>query len=405
LQAEGEYQFTYQVTSLCNAGFEQTYLININALSCFISFSSEDIESATSSLGCKNYAGDRWYDILDNTGNLVYSINPGPDNEIAGACWGKRNVYTTNPPRTTTIDGSVVYFADRNFYLEPGSVTIGANPVRIRLYYDQFELNRLLDYLKTNGFPNATLNDLRILKKSAGAGSPVDLDITFNAGSNTALYNIITPTVNPFGSGGDYYFEFEVNSFSELALVFTNGTTLPVTWLSVSAEMSNANALIKWSTASEMNTKSFTVEHSEDGLKFVSLYHVLAAGNSNTVKRYEWIHTTPKQGMNYYRIKQIDRDGAYSYSQIIPIRFGGKPGNPEIYPNPVRDELMVNLPSSGLQPMQYRVVNSLGQVVMEGNVGTGINPIRIRTAKLSNGYYWLVLVTENELSHLKFLKQ
>ncbi len=407
LQAERAYQFTYEVKSLCNSGIEQTYFININALSCYLAYTSGDVESATSALGCKNYAGDRWYDILDNDGHLWYSINPGDGNEIAGACWGARNVYTENPPRATTIGGSVVYFSDRNFYIEPGSINIGTSPVRIRLYYDQFEINRLLNYLKNNGFPSATVNDLRILKKSAGAGSPVDLDIAFNAGSNPTLYTVITPTVMPFGPGGDYYFEFEVNSFSELALVFTNSISLPVTWLSVTAEMRKDNAIIKWSTASEINTGSFTLEYSDDGLKFVSLHNTPAAGNSTSVKHYEWIHATPKQGINYYRIRQTDRDEKFSYSKTVALPYQKNGADMVVFPNPARDKITVIVPEnvSSEKVNTIRVYNTLGQVVHLQAIANNANPIQINISNLKPGVYRLLLSNGNGASSISFIKQ
>jgi hypothetical protein len=405
LQAEGEYQFTYEVKSLCNSGLYQTYFININALSCFLGYASYDVESATTPLGCKNYGGDRWYDILDNNGQLWYSINPGADNEIAGACWGARNVYTENPPRSTTIDGRSVYFADRNFYIEPGSINIGTNPVRIRLYYDQFEINRLLNYLKNNGFPSATVNDLRILKKSAGAGSPVDLDIAFNAGSNTSLYNLITPTVNAFGPGGNYYFEFEVNSFSELAVVFANSTTLPVTWLSVTGEMNKGNALIKWSTSSEINTSIFTVEHSEDGLKFVSLHNLPAAGNSNSVRRYEWIHTTPKQGMNYYRIRQTDRDGRYSYSKTVALSYHKNEREIVVFPNPAREKITVLIPEKiTVNNNTIKVINVLGQVVLQQKIAPGISQFNVPIQNLPPGNYRMIFMGQSGAQSVSFIK-
>jgi hypothetical protein len=344
---------------------------------------------------------------LDNNGNIWYSINPGSGNSIAGACWGARNVYTWPTPRSTTINGSVVYFADRNFYIEPGSVNINTNPIRIRLYYNQFELNRILDYLKSNGYPSATVNDLRILKKSAGAGSPVDLDIAFNAGSSPSLYSLITPTVHPFGPGGDYYFEFEVNSFSELAVIFTNSTTLPVTWLSVTAEMRNDNAIIKWSTASEINTSSFTVEYSDDELKFISLHNTPAAGNSTSVKHYEWIHTTPKQGINYYRIRQTDRDGKYSFSKTVALPFQKNGADMVVFPNPGRDKLTVILPENvhSEKANTIRVYNTLGQVVYQQAITNNASTQQVNISNLKPGVYRLLLSNANGTSSVSFIKQ
>lgn len=404
LQEEGEYQFTYEIRSLCNSGSEQTFFININPLSCSLSESTNDVESAASALGCKNYEGDRWYDILDQEGYLRYSINPGINNSIAGACWGARYFYSYPTLRSTTINGSVIYFADRNFYIEPGSINIGTNPVRIRLYYDQFVLTRLLDYLKNNGFPSATINDLRILKKRAGAGSPVDLDIAFNAGSNPALYDVITPTIEPFGHGGGQYFEFEVSSFSELALVYTPGTVLPVSWLSVSAQISNAKSVVKWSTASEINTAGFTVEHCIDGLQFATLQNLPAAGNSSGTNHYQYLHATPKAGTNYYRIRQTDKDGKYSYSKTVVVQYR-KNGMPMILaPNPTKDKLTVWLPET-TGGSSIRIFNQLGQVMQQQPVPIGATQIQLSTGNLKPGYYRLQLLQPGHSQSVPFIKQ
>lgn len=406
-QVDGSYQFTYEVTSLCNTMVEGTFLIDISALSCFISSSYEDVESAASPLGCKNYEGEIWYDILDNNGHLRYSINPGTNNKINDACWGARHVYTANTPRSTTINGSEVYFADRNYYIKPGSLILGSNPVRIRLYFFADEINRLIEYLTNNGYPSATVNDLRILKKSAGSGSPVDLDIAFNAGSNPNLYSSITPTIHLFGGGGDYYFEFEINSFSELAVVFINSTTLPVTWIAVTAEMRNDNAIINWATASEINTASFTVEYSDDGLKFVSLHNTPAAGNSNSVRRYEWIHASPKQGINYYRIRQADRDGKYSYSKTVALPYQKNGAEMVVFPNPGRDNLTVILPENvrNEKANTIRVYNTLGQVVYQQALANSAIPIQVNISNLKPGVYRLLLSNANGASSVSFIKQ
>ncbi len=406
LQADGEYQyqFTYEVRSLCNSGIQETFYINIKTALCSIGGGIVNVESAASALGCKNYVGDRWYDILDNEGYLRYSINPGADNEINGACWGARNVYTDNPPRSTTIDGSVVYFADRNFYIEPGTINIGANPVRIRLYYDQFEINRLLNFLKNNGFPSATVNDLRILKKRSGAGSPVDLDIAFNGGSSTSLYNVITPTVHPFVPGLNYYFEFEVNSFSELALVYTIGNVLPVTWLSVTGNMTNDKAIVQWSTASEYNTASFTIEHSVDGSNFTALHSMPAAGNSNRIKNYQFTHLQPSAGINFYRIKQFDKDGRYSYSSIIKILNRRSDSRIVIAPNPASNIATVFF-DNPMAAGNLRLFNSSGQIVFTLRIPEGSQQQKIDVSKLPSGIYQLQVQTATTVETFKLMKQ
>jgi hypothetical protein len=256
----------------------------------------------------------------------------------------------------------------------------------------------------------ATVNDLRILKKKAAAGSPVDLDVTVNPGTPPSLYSYITPTVHRIGNGPfpdeyNYYFEFEISSFSELALVSTSGTALPVTWLSVSGQVNGGKILINWATASEINTASFTVEYSDDGLKFVSLHNTLAAGNSNSVRRYEWIHTSPRQGINYYRIRQTDKVGQFSYSKVIALQYRKDATTMLIAPNPARENLTVWLPEMRGKSAVIIIYNSLGQVVKQQPIAAGATTALINISSLEKGYYRVQLSQAGSSQSLPFIKQ
>jgi hypothetical protein len=404
--ADGVYDFEYAVQSLCGINKSLTFSMTIDLVSCGLSWSQLDVISASTPLGCKNYDGDKWFDVLDAEGKLRYSINPGDGNNIQSLCWGARFRYSFTSPRMIQLNGSPVYFADRNFYIEPDSLTIDANPVLVRLYLSNDDIDGLLFYLKNNGYPAASVNDLRILKKKAGPGSPVDLELTVDASAPLSLYTYITPSVHRYGTGpfASWYFEFEVNSFSEFALVFAKGTALPVTWLSITGQIQEGKSLIKWSTSSEINTSSFTVEHSEDGIKFVSLQNLAAAGNSNNVRRYEWIHITPKQGINYYRIRQTDRDGRYSYSKIITLQYMGEVPIVRLYPNPARNEVIVYF-EKPITGGNLRLYNSIGNRILAQRMAKGSLQQRIDVSKLPAGVYQLQVQTASLLETFKLIKQ
>lgn len=118
------------------------------------------------------------------------------------------------------------------------------------------------------------------------------------------------------------------------------GDILPVTWLTFTGKQVGADALISWATASEFNTRSFVIERSLDGRNFIDIGSVAAAGASINTNNYNY---TDRNAMNlagktvYYRLRQMDKDGSFTYSSVIslPIKAGKAP-EPIVraYPNP-----------------------------------------------------------------------
>lgn len=401
-QNPGTYTITYADTSACGNASEVSFQIIIDFQNCSLS-GLGDFESAASPAGCKSYTGNGWIHVFNNTGNLVYSINAGNGNTIQSACWGVRAVSSFGNPRTTVINGSTVYFAARNFYIEPSGTTITNPPVRIRLYYGYDEINQLLGYLQANGFPSATVNSLRILKKQAGQGSPVNLDITNDPGTPSSLYSSITPVAALLVPGFGYYFEFEISSFSELAIVFSNNVALPVSWLSVNGKIQNNNAIIEWATATENNSSHFEIEHSSNGLSFTKAGAVTAAGNNNSISRYSFTHFSPATGKNYYRIKQVDLDGKYNYSRVIVLNSNIPVNTLQVSPNPAHDFINVNI--NIIKPALLRIYNMQGKMVQQLLFTPGNQQRSIDISALPVGMYQLQLQTNEGMKTKSFIKQ
>ena len=118
------------------------------------------------------------------------------------------------------------------------------------------------------------------------------------------------------------------------------GDLLPLTWLTFTGKQVGADAFLTWATASEFNTRSFVVERSLDGRSFTDIGSVTAAGASINTNNYNY---TDRNAMNlagkmvYYRLRQMDKDGSFTYSSVIslPIK-AGKALEPMVkaYPNP-----------------------------------------------------------------------
>ena len=125
---------------------------------------------------------------------------------------------------------------------------------------------------------------------------------------------------------------------------------LPLTWLSFTAKaQNNSQSLLQWATAQEQNTKDFYIQHSADGINWVTIGSLPAAGNSNSTSYYNYVHTNPVKGLNYYRIKQTDVDSRFSYSPIRMLSFTRTLQPITIMGNPVANNvltLQVNMATS-----------------------------------------------------------
>jgi Secretion system C-terminal sorting domain len=193
------------------------------------------------------------------------------------------------------------------------------------------------------------------------------------------------------GTGGGSYVEatsLSSSGLNTLTLADASGP-LPVTWLSFTAEKQGAGALLKWSTATEQNTKDFEVQHSTNTLSWTPLGTVAASGNSTITRQYSFTHNTPFKGgvYNYYRILQRDLDGKFSYSKIASLIYDEPGADVIVYPNPAKEAVTIYLAES----KEVKLVNVTGATVWRGTLAAGRNQIPL--SHLSKGVYWVV--TEN----------
>ncbi len=111
-------------------------------------------------------------------------------------------------------------------------------------------------------------------------------------------------------------------------------SSLPVTLLSLTAEATPANLVkLAWSTSSEQKAGYFGVERSADARIFGEIAKVAAKGDSYEIKSYIHTDETPLRGRSYYRLRQVDQDGSYTYSKVVSVRTTGTDAP---YPNPAK---------------------------------------------------------------------
>jgi len=120
---------------------------------------------------------------------------------------------------------------------------------------------------------------------------------------------------------------------------FTITFTIPVNLVDFSATAQKSKVLAQWRTAQEINSHSFIVERSADGIHFETAGTVAASGNA-TGKGYTFTDNNPYNGLNYYRLKMVDKDGSFTYSQVVTVKFA-QSFDLQLSPNPANDKVRV----------------------------------------------------------------
>ncbi len=186
----------------------------------------------------------------------------------------------------------------------------------------------------------------------------------------------------------------------------TASTPLPVELLIFNAQKQDAQVLLTWSTSQEINSDKFEAEFSKDGTIFQSFISVPARGTSSVRTDYNTLHCCPGVGANYYRLKMIDRDGHFKYSEIRKVIFEFI-NEMKLFPNPVSDKL--DLKISFAKPFTkdaiITVYNSSGSQVYSSILAKGETIIQINIGAVAAGSYYIVVAVGGELYKEEFIKQ
>jgi Secretion system C-terminal sorting domain len=116
---------------------------------------------------------------------------------------------------------------------------------------------------------------------------------------------------------------------------------------SFTAHPLSKNTQLTWQTASEKNNAHFDIERSTDGKTFSKIGQTKGHGTTSQVQKYGYLDTNPFSGVNYYRLKQVDVDGQFTYSKTVSVEMSNAGKNISVYPNPVKDKVMVETTIQG----------------------------------------------------------
>jgi hypothetical protein len=258
----------------------------------------------------------------------------------------------------------------------------------------------------------ASINPLYILSsKQTGKVTPRQWDIDLLGGTPTVTLDLTSSDISNAPLNGPAMMgHWNGTSWDDLPAGYSNGTwtasgvsvfspfivSQAATPLSVTLESltlkakSNMNVL-NWSTASEKDNAYFDVQHATNGIDFQSLTQVKGNGTTTAVSNYAYEHADPSVGMHYYRLRQVDANGAATFSKVVSV-LSGKKTALSVYPTLATNEL--HLVTNLDKETDFTIVNVFGQIVLSGRVNQSTD---INIGTLTSGHYIVRMANDSAI--------
>jgi hypothetical protein len=224
-----------------------------------------------------------------------------------------------------------------------------------------------ISYVPSGGGSPVFLKFLGAFDNMNFPGANWKVDVTYPAGATNLQYQLFTRNQ----SGSDYGFTG-----------FVADASLPVQLSAFSVNPDRKVVNVSWSTAQEINNKQFEVERSKDLIDWISVGSVEGRGTTKLAQNYEFTDRSPDKGINYYRLKQIDSDGTFTYTRVKSAVIELNP-DLALMPNPATEYLRIG----GIaEPCNVEILDARGQVVLEKRITSSTD---LGLNKLVKGVYFV----------------
>ncbi len=183
---------------------------------------------------------------------------------------------------------------------------------------------------------------------------------------------------------------------------FKTGSFFPVelTHFNIMTTKQRTN-ILNWQTSSETNNDYFTVERSSDAIHFDPVSQLQGAGTTTEVQNYTWTDNNCLSGTSYYRLKQTDFDGSFTYSEIKSVYL--EPiAEPIVFPNPTDGILHIALANKNQEKAMVRVYDELGNCIK--SIRSNENNLKIDLSDYPAGIYFTQIVSEEDGHNLIYKK-
>ncbi len=307
-----------------------------------------------------------------------------PASAIGGA---SPNSWTVSYSTTPSSDGSANSFSTSGGAMVisdwGGGGSFVSQTIDVSMY-DEVSISFAGSF--TNGF-NSPPTEFFEYTYDSNSG-PVTIPVSSGAGMTQSFPSVDVSSLSTMTVG----FNFNVNGSSDgftITSMQVIGTVLPVTLTAFNAKRTDNGAMLEWTTASEENNDYFSVEMSRDAARFSESAQIKGNGTTESLETYSYEYTNLAAGTYYFRLRQVDYDGQFAYSDVVSMTIeGGR--DFDLIANTVHDYAQVEVKT----PRPVRVLNTTGVVVAEYNLVEGMNTLDV--SALTNGMYILTDGTSSQ---------
>ncbi|MBL7933557.1 MAG: T9SS type A sorting domain-containing protein [Bacteroidia bacterium] len=314
------------------------------------------------------------------SGGLSLSVNSGLDN---GDYILTGHAVATNSTINTDVGGMTGTSNARWQRIWYADVTNTLTSLNVNLAFD----------MSDGGMPTFTLGTVSnyvLLYRAGTSGNWTELATASSISGDNVIFSSITFTA-------DGYYTIGTRNYGS--------SPLPIELIRFSAKAVNKDVDLFWSTASERNNQYFIPERSADGFNFTEVCKVKGGGNSSVKKDYSLRDREAYPGLSYYRLKQTDSDGKFTYSNIVAVEMPPSDEEITLYPNPNSGEFFIKFGDNTQSPIYLEIEDLNGRLVYSGKAiqeSERIFKVSLKN-RLEPATYILKINTGNKIQSLKFI--
>jgi Secretion system C-terminal sorting domain len=223
-----------------------------------------------------------------------------------------------------------------------------------------------------------------------------------------SVWGVAKTSVMPsVGNGTDFQVAYSGVSFASTTFTLSNVAQIPVELMTFKGHTQDANNVLEWATATELNNQEFVIERSLNGVDFQKIGSVKGAGNSNQINNYTFTDVNAPLSIGYYQLRQIDLNGRETVSKSITIAQKGrnKEGVVRLYPSVTNAILTLDFVAN--TESTFKVMDLLGRTVLSKNNknSEGLSSTQLDVSALSSGMYILSFESATTKMVQKFEKR
>ena len=274
-----------------------------------------------------------------------------------------------------------------NKYPYSGNETGGCNYTITMNYSVQFSGSNLPGSLWTlQGYVKCNQSNYFALPLNGGSGTVTTSNASYTGNPATLTLTSICKTIDIVINGP---------GISNKTVTIPIGGPLPIELLDFKAQASGQQVNLSWSTGSERDNDYFTIEKTTDGINYVAVAKVEAAGSSATQKDYTYTDYNPSAGTSYYRLKQTDYNGDSETFDAVSVEVAKTAVISKVYPNPATDSRINVTVSERGAVVDLNLYNVYGQLVSTQTVDATFGQVTQTIELPENGNMFFVELIQN----------